>query len=162
MGLWSEIEDHRREWKREEERVESAKLHQTVAKQNLEKAKKQTFGRKAAVAQYQADLDALVEKEKARIEARKAEQIAEGERVRAGWKAQPYQLWSRANWGDSTWRINGGWSRLVEAVEAMEYSTQGEAFQREEKEIRSQRRRWCSIATTLRRMRSNARKPDGP
>ena len=80
------------------ERVEFAKLHQTIAKQNLQKAKKQTFGRKAAVAQYQADLDALVEKEKARIEARKAEQIAEGERVRARWKAKPYQLWSRANW----------------------------------------------------------------
>ena len=34
----SEVEDHRREWKREEKRVESAKLHQTVAKLTFEMA----------------------------------------------------------------------------------------------------------------------------
>jgi hypothetical protein len=157
--VWSGLEDHRWEWKREEERVQSAKLHQAVAKQNLEKAKKQTFGRKAAVAQCQAALDALVEKERARLEARKAEQIAEGERVRAEWKAQPYQLWSRANWGDRTWRINGSWRRLAEAVEAMEYFTRG-ASARGRKS--AQTTAPCSTVTTLRRMRSNARQLDGP
>ena len=43
---------------------------------------------------------------------------------------EPSHLWRQP------WRINGGCFRLVEAVEAREYSTQGEAFQREEKAIR--------------------------
>ena len=57
--------------------------------------------------------------------------------MRAGWKAQPYQLWSRANWGDRTWRINGGGRRLVEPLRQWKYSTRGRGLPAGGEEIRS-------------------------
>ena len=137
-AIWSEVEDHRREWKREEERVESAKLHQTVAKQNLEKAKKQTFGRKAAVAQYQADLDALIEKEKARLEAPQGGTDSGGRKGARGMEGATLSaLEPEANGVDRTWRINGGVAPSRRSrLRQWNVFTQGEAFQREEKEIR--------------------------
>lgn len=118
-AIWVDVEEHRREWKEEQERVDSAEREQWAYKVKIAKANKKTFGRKAAVARLEATLDRFVEREKGRLEQNKARIAERNQRLLTTWKAQPYQLWSRDDWGDTTWRCNGGWRRLADIVEQM-------------------------------------------
>jgi hypothetical protein len=125
---WKDIQTANNEFNEEEERVAHASARQRDAEAALDAAKKKTFGRKAAVARLQATLDELVAREKERLEARKVMIAERSERLHSSFKAKPYQVWIRDNWGDSMWRCNGGWHRLADAVERMEWLVRPDGY----------------------------------
>ena len=121
--LWSYLQDERLERKEEESREERAKGEEQRLRAAIAAANKRSLGRKATVARLTADLGKVLEGEKIRQEERKAR----NEKLIAGWKAEPYQLWHRDKYGD-TWRCQGGWRHLANAVQRVEYFTQPDSY----------------------------------
>jgi hypothetical protein len=139
--MWLDVQRSDEEWKREEESKAYAKHRKTAAEAALAAAHKIKVGRKAAIVRAEADLAAIVTQEAERQKEREASLAASHERLLAGWKAQPYQLWRRDRWGsgERPWLCNGGWRDLADAVARMEYLARPDCYSKYglELEIRS-------------------------